>query len=363
MGESCVTIASRTNEKARLALSSLVHGLAELESYAIARIVLKEGKDPHLILLSPSIEPDLECLVDVPLPFAEDIRLYRFPPLDRVVTLSGETLNKHRNLPTDDLTHAMSAYVDAMDLSTFEKDDEGNPAEYMAVEDTYSPVLHRINQAIRRRAVQPDEPVQPPAEILIKYSHPPAELVQASKTQLENLISAADVKKVPPKAKGRRAKDVIKPLSGLNVDALLSHEERSEIRTENAIPEYKQRLGTAEDMATIEAASKEMSGIIRSLIQHSLGDSGYGQAIANMGVMREELTNLEMPDVYNVFVRGLKEDLLKGILGGDRRDMWWEIKRSKMGLVDKRNTEVSDVSEEEAAEFYAMRSNIPVRER
>ncbi|KFY35002.1 hypothetical protein V494_06292 [Pseudogymnoascus sp. VKM F-4513 (FW-928)] len=360
MGESCVTVAARANEKARLALSSLVHALAELESYAVARIVLKDGKDPQLVLLTPSIEPDLECLIDVPLPFAEDVRLYRFPPLDRVITLSGQTMTKHRNLPTDDLTKAMSAYVDAMDISTFGKDDEGNPVEYMAIEDTYSPVLHRINQAIRRRAVQPDEPVQPPPEVLMKYSRPPADLVKASATELDDLIKAADVKKVPPKAKGRRAKEAIKPLSGLNVDALLSREERSEISSENAIPEYKQRLGTAEDIATIESASKQMEGIIRSLIEHSLGDSGYGQAIANLGVMRDELASLEMPEVYNLFIRRLKEDLLKEKLGGDRRELWWEIKKARLGLVDKRKTEVSTVSEEEATEFYAVTTDIPM---
>ena len=118
-------MAQRTNEKARIALSSLIHALHELSSYAVARIVTKEGKDPQLVLLGPSIEPDLESLIDVPLPFAEDVRQYRFPPLGRVVTLSGNTLTKHRNIPTDDLTNAMSAYVDNMDLSTFGRDDNG----------------------------------------------------------------------------------------------------------------------------------------------------------------------------------------------------------------------------------------------
>lgn len=125
MGESCVTIAQKTNDKARMALSSLIHALFELDSYAVARIVLKEGKDPKVLLLAPSIEADLECLVDVPLPFAEDVRSYRFPPLDRVITVSGSTITKHRNIPTDELTNAMSAYVDSMDLSGADKDEEG----------------------------------------------------------------------------------------------------------------------------------------------------------------------------------------------------------------------------------------------
>ena len=125
MGTSGVTVAQRTNDKARLALSSLIHALHELSSYAIARIVIKDGKDPQLLLLGPSVEPDLESLIDVPLPFAEDMRQYQFPPLDRVITVPGNVLTKHRNIPTDDLTNAMNAYVDSMDLSSFGRDDEG----------------------------------------------------------------------------------------------------------------------------------------------------------------------------------------------------------------------------------------------
>jgi ATP-dependent DNA helicase 2 subunit 2 len=113
------------NEKAVVALSSLIHALHELESYAVARIVLRDGKEPKIILLAPLIEPDFEGLADVPLPFAEDVRMYRFPPLDRVITASGTTVSKHRNLPSDELVDAMDDYVDAMDLSTFGKDDEG----------------------------------------------------------------------------------------------------------------------------------------------------------------------------------------------------------------------------------------------
>ena len=61
--------------------------------------------------------------------------------------------------------------------------------------ETFSPVLHRIDQAVRWRAVHPTEPVPPPYEILVRYSNPPEELVNQSKRRLEKLIAAADVKK------------------------------------------------------------------------------------------------------------------------------------------------------------------------
>lgn len=118
-----VLIAQRANDKAALALSSFIHALFELESYAVARLVTKETKPPLIVLLAPSIEPDYECLLEVQLPFAEDVRSYRFPPLDKVVTVSGKVVTEHRNLPNDGLKEAMSRYVDNMELET--EDEEG----------------------------------------------------------------------------------------------------------------------------------------------------------------------------------------------------------------------------------------------
>jgi len=125
MSKTNVIIAQKTNEKASMALSSFIHALYELDSYAVARFVAKENSKPLIVLLAPSIESDYECLIDVELPFAEDVRSYRFPPLDKVVTVSGKTLYQHRNLPNTDLMQAMSDYVDHMDLSTLGTDDEG----------------------------------------------------------------------------------------------------------------------------------------------------------------------------------------------------------------------------------------------
>lgn len=127
MGESGIIVSQKFNEKAEIALSSFVNALYELESYAVARFVAKDDKDPylHLLIPSPKLDSEAECLYDVPLPFAEDIRAYQFPPLDKVLTVDGTVLKQHRLLPSQALQEAMSDFVDAMDLSGFGKDDEG----------------------------------------------------------------------------------------------------------------------------------------------------------------------------------------------------------------------------------------------
>ncbi len=125
MGEACVTMAGRFNEKDELALSALIRAMHETDLYAVARFVAKDMKEPQVLLLMPSIDLDFECLYDIPLPFAEDVREYQFPPLDKIITVTGGVLTKHRLLPNDQLQQAMDAYVDAMDISTYGVDDEG----------------------------------------------------------------------------------------------------------------------------------------------------------------------------------------------------------------------------------------------
>ncbi|KAF4121181.1 ATP-dependent DNA helicase 2 subunit 2 [Geosmithia morbida] len=302
LGEACVTYARKFDEESELALSSLVWALLEVESYAVARIVLKDGKDPLLVLLVPHVDTDMECLYDVPLPFAEDIRTYQFPPLDRVVTVSGQTLSKHRLLPSEDLDEAMSDYVDAMDLSRYGIDDDGEPAEYAPFDDSYNPAIHRVNHAVKARAVHATGPVPPTPAVLLRFSSPPEDLIQKVQNRIDTLIQVAEVKK-----------------------------------------------------EALRNAAKQMGQIIQTLVTDSFGDSKYAQAIECCGVMREELNNLDEPRIYNTFVRDLKMKVLSGTLGGDRRDFWFNIRSSRLGLIDKMLSELSEVSTEEAAEFYNPR--------
>ncbi|KAK0621247.1 SPOC like C-terminal domain-containing protein [Bombardia bombarda] len=365
MGESGIIVAKKQNDEAELALSALIHALHELESYAVARYVQKDGAQPQILLLKPNpgIDDSFECLYDVPLPFAEDVRSYQFPPLDKVLTVTGQILTReHRLLPSDDLNEAMSDFVDAMDLSTFAVDeDTGEPAEYAPVDELYNPVIHRMNQAIRARAVHPDRPIEPPAEILLRFSRPPEKLLDKAKPEIDALVEAAELKKVPAKAQGKRyggrgnsKKDQAKPLSGLDIDSLLGEttarrSATATISPENAIPEFKQALATADDDATIERAVKQMGDIVRKLVADSFADVLYAQAAEKLGVMREELIGLELPGVYNKFVTGLKKSILSGELNGDRREMWFKfVVGGRLGLVTGEESEVSEVEEEEA---------------
>jgi ATP-dependent DNA helicase 2 subunit 2 len=156
---------------------------------------------------------------------------------------------------------------------------------------------------------------------------------------------------VPPKAKGRkRNRDAEKPLSGLDVDSLLTREKRVKISVDNPIPEFKQMLATTEDLSGIRDAVRQLASIIESHIKNSLGDSGYDRAAEETGTMRSEMIEYEEPGLYNGFIRALKKKLLNKELGGDRREMWWRVRNLGLGLIDKRLSAQSQVLEEEAKE-------------
>jgi len=312
--------------------------------------------EPLLKILSPEVKPDYECLIENELPFAEDVRQYLFPPIDKIVTVSGQVLAHHRNLPSKDLQSAMDAFVDKMDLSAFGTDESGEPAEYMAMDETFSPLYHRLEQAKRWRAVHPNDPVPPIPEVLTKYSKPPEELQNNAQAVLKHLIEAADVKKVPPKVKGRkRNREMDKPLSGLNVEDLFRKEKRTKIEAENAIPEFKQALALADSLDAVKDFVVQMAAIVEDRIRHSFGDSAYARAVEELGVMRQEMIDLEEPGPFNDMLTELKRKIMAEELGGNRKEMWWLVRKSKVGLIDKKASHVSSVTEEEAADFMRMK--------
>ncbi|KAK4949540.1 ATP-dependent DNA helicase yku80 [Elasticomyces elasticus] len=356
MNRANLIIAQRSDEKAGMALSSFIHALYELDSYAVARIVPKENKEPRALLLAPNIEADFECLYDIELPFAEDMRSYNFPPLDRVVTVSGKEIKIHRNLPNDDLQNAMSDFVDSMDLSTFGKDDEGQPTEYMPMDETYMPMLHRIHQVVKHRAVFPDGEPPPPYEILTRYSHPPEQLVTQAQPALDRVLEAANIKKVPPKARGRRGqKEAPKPLSELDVNALLAQDpsrKTKRIDPDNAIAEFKQRIANSEERDALKDACKQLKDIIYDWVKHSVGKVNYAKSVEAIRVMREEMNEIDLPGYYNEIMWELRTKLLAGELGENRGEMWYQIRVNKLGLLKASEAE-GGVSDEEANKWRA----------
>jgi len=164
---------------------------------------------------------------------------------------------------------------------------------------------------------------------------------------------------VPPKAKGKRAKDAITPLSGLNLAELLgpAAAKPKKISKENAVPEFVQRMSDPmDDISVWIDAVKQFEDIIRGFIKGSAenGDMSWERSIELIKVMRRECLLCELADPYNTFIRGIKEDLLNNKLGLNLRELWHKIKFSKVGLITEEDTGLSTVSTADAIDVCAL---------
>ena len=72
-------------------------------------------------------------------------------------------------------------------------------------------------------------------------------------------------------------------------------------------------------------------------------------------VMREELVEMEEPEMWNDFIRKVRKRVLEGDWK-DKREVWWRIRANRLGLVDKNLSERSKVDEEEARAFFTRQT-------
>lgn len=121
MSPSSFVIAPKKSPESALALSSLIHAMRGAGLFAIVRLVKKKGDNPRMTILIPYIDVEgnrkFEALVEIDLPFAEDVRNYKFASLDTVKTVKGKILKQHHRLPTDEMVQSMRQFVNAMDIS------------------------------------------------------------------------------------------------------------------------------------------------------------------------------------------------------------------------------------------------------
>ncbi|KAK4058526.1 ATP-dependent DNA helicase yku80 [Microbotryomycetes sp. JL221] len=197
--------------------SALVNAMTERKACAVVRYVGKswtESKsgttkwpEPRLGLLWPAIEDTpggvIEFAYWVRMPFAEDLRPIVFPSLDIVYGQSGVKLATHANLPTKEQQAAMDDFVDAMDVSAAgPPDDEGNPTHWFNIEESFSPAIHNVNNALVFRLSNPEGELPPVSRHLTRFLDPPSSVVEQGVEAIERAIKCLDVTPAPPKPKG-----------------------------------------------------------------------------------------------------------------------------------------------------------------
>lgn len=246
------------------------------------------------------------------------------------------------------------------------------------MDETYSPIYHRLNQVIKYRAIHPEGFVPPPSDVILGPMRPPDDLLETVKPYLEGLKTSSNVKKgetilmpleqrtylctVPPKTASRKTKrNPDPPRSGLDLNKLLGERAtqnqsvggKRRLDPTNAIPEFKQYLDSTNVVDHLQDALHQLGSIIESWIKNSFGDSGYERAVEGITVLRQHSIELEEPGIYNNFMKALKRKLLNEELNGDRREMWYKLRRYRLGLVDRASSDASEVEADEARDFLS----------
>ncbi|CAE6431494.1 unnamed protein product [Rhizoctonia solani] len=220
MGEVQYIYADIGSSRAQVAFSSIVHAMFKKGFMAVVRWVNRDDSDPKMGVCKA--EPgEVDYMMWVQVPFAEDVRRYPFPSLDRYVTKKNEVLEEHPYIPTSDMNAAMDDWVDNMDLTDAgPKDENGIRTEWFDLTQSFNPAVHRIKQALFHGAVVPDlkaEPVPPPHPEVTKYMESPKRVLKRSKPALQECIRLFNVKEVPPKVPRKKEQKAI-PVATENID-------------------------------------------------------------------------------------------------------------------------------------------------
>lgn len=124
---------------------------------------------------------------------------------------------------------------------------------------------------------------------------------------------------------------------------------------ENSIPDFKQLLEASVSSSEIHDLVSQMAKIIYQMAANTATRGSFDMVTANMRVLRSQMMDLEMPEMYNDFIRAFKQKLVAGELfenefASSKRELWFCVKSKRLGLIDTEVSEHSDISKEEAAQ-------------
>ncbi|KAK9492674.1 SPOC like C-terminal domain-containing protein [Lipomyces doorenjongii] len=353
--ETNFVMAKRTDKKATLCLSSLIHAMVENELYGIARFVIKNDRPPALILLIPFITDDFEALVETQLPFAEDVRSFKFPSLDIIRTIKGKILKEHHYLPTEEMKNNMKDFINAMDISNLTPEglpadlDDPNGREFAAVGEIFDPVIANTRQAIMYRALHPGQDLPPPSDSLLRDTYPPEALVKQASPIANRLVESVNVKKIAKYKTNKRryaaeGEEELKQESILNVDELIGgnankndaqrpaskrrkiytteDEEHGEFDIEAEIDKWQRIAAGPESDAALPRIFEQGCADIDMLLSGENLDPAV--VIKKVSILRSSAVKLDEPGWYNNYIVKLQDALVMGGLANSGRSKIWE---------------------------------------
>ncbi|EIM22177.1 SPOC domain-like protein [Wallemia mellicola CBS 633.66] len=319
IGEPSFIYADQSDGSSGLALSSFINALDKNGLIALVRYARTKDEKPYLGLCLPIINGQTEYLQYLRIPFADQMRNYSFPSLERVVTKSGEPLQNHKYLPTDKMCLAMDNFVNSMDLH-----DTDDKRTWFDINTSYTPAHHRIYQAVIHGAstgsIIKDE-LQDAHPELKKYLEPPSFAQKRSIDALENCKNEFNLTKPTPKAKyhRRHSKEDVREAQEINIDDLLGGKPTTSPRPVDKTIEGDAKKGTdgaftpdqvwqtLNNLDDPEEVYEIMSASIRETLGKHTTDNHHPLKVG-LQHLRDFATKNNIAEDYNELIREVKED-------------------------------------------------------
>nr|CAG4711704.1 unnamed protein product [Naegleria fowleri] len=391
MAEVYSFIAKPDDPFAQTALSAFIRALSELQHVMIITYVFRDDAEPKLGLLYPYISANYECFYFTSLPYAEDLRSYPFKSFSTV---------KH----TEEQLQAAEDLINAMDLMEADEEGEDGKKEALRPTKTFNPLVQHFYDCLHTRALKPNDPLPPVDPLITKYCYPEMnedsfyrKLIRKTRDKRIKFKSLFPAKEVEQETKlGKRkywfamqnnneitlesynleptvenanelvAEDhigqTVKRLKdgmgdeqfneiqqrvGLNN---LFAEQANSVKTTNPTKDFNDMLNR-KDVDLVDKAIKEMQNVIFKLINDSIEDQYYEKVLSCVRVLREGCIRESEPELFNHFMKILKQQYSKG-----KREEFWKnyIVGNKISLITQDECDESEVTEEEAKNFLTQ---------
>nr|XP_045583822.1 X-ray repair cross-complementing protein 5-like isoform X1 [Procambarus clarkii] len=348
-GDQVLVITAREgDEAAAVAFSSLIQALQELDMVAVTRRIYNNNYNPVMGALFPDITAKYECLIWIPLPFQEEVRMYTFPSLQRLT----ENLNDNEIQAMDDL-------ISSMDLSCQEEDGE----EELAPTGVLNPQLQHYFNTLTDRALHPHDPIPPPAPHVLNILETPECVCEARDKVVPSLKTHFPTKKLIKKTK-RDNKDLFASNDGdestkkakLDVNDSMSASDLTRplvthVTSATPVQDFLALLGG--EAPNFNLICKQLGEVVLQLVD-GLGGGGTNAAVVAKVIdcltsFRQESCSID-PSTYNKFISSLKEVVMTMSL----HELWNRVKESGLGMINKEENARSIIGSDEAEEFLKL---------
>ncbi|KJE95979.1 hypothetical protein CAOG_006357 [Capsaspora owczarzaki ATCC 30864] len=369
MGGAVAVVPQPGDAVASKALSAFAQAMVLQKSVAIVRYVFRENANVRLGCLHPVISAEHFYLLYNSLPFAEDMREYPFT-----------TLHQKRYMPSAEQLKVVDGLIDKLDLTMAYHDQEGNAMDALHPKLSFNPVLQRVYQCVKQRALHPDDDIPPLDPLIEKYVNPSQDIFARAQAELDRVRQAFPLQVIERKEKDEAVKlwnEADAPV--LNVDPVdllggashaakkvklenpdgnagpvtldsLSSGQVMEVGSIDPIKDFRTMV-SSKTRDLVSTAVAQMKKRIIQLITESFGSNLFQKAFDCLKVLRIECVRSDESAQFNDFMGLLKQTTSNKHHNPQHYEFWQLIVKAKITLISSDEAYDSEVTPEQAQQF------------